>query len=98
MTKKMYFVWNAKSKREYGWSVEAISAKDACEDWADSDDAYQDTFEIANGRNATVCVVEEGSTLPPEEYVVEGEMLCTYRARPKHERDTSNDLHGGDAQ
>ena len=99
MRMKIYLVWcpGHNETAKHARPLAALSAALACEDWADSDDAYQDTFEIANGKNATVCVVEEGSALPPEEYIVTGEMQRTYCARPMQERDTSNDLHEGDA-
>lgn len=98
MNTEKYIVWceSYGESQEDGWEIDALDEQQACEEWADLDDAYNASYSIAGGEPVDVLVLKEGSTLPPERYSVSGEAVLTYHAERLRETPAKDTTKGVD--
>ena len=81
-----YVVWcpDWEQTREDGRRIEAHSPSNACEQWAQREDAEGADYLIVRGESVELMVAELGSSLAPFRYSVTGESVPSYRATMLH--------------
>ena len=85
---KTFLVWcpDMGSEREDACEIEAIDAESAAQDWAEGEDCNSAEYSIVSGRQTPVVYVAELNK-PAQMFVVSGEAVPAYYARPAQEGD-----------
>ncbi len=85
---KTFLVWcpDMGSEREDAYEIKAVDAESAAQEWAEEEDSYSAEYSIVSGRETPVVHVAEINK-PAQIFVVSGEAVPAYYARPAQEGD-----------
>ncbi len=82
--KRVFLVWDLDrcEDRDSADKVMAANPRDAAERWAEHDDIYSAEYRIVGGVDVSVMVAEDVDGSEAIEFLVSGEAVPYYRARP----------------